>query len=218
MANPSSQRAQTMANTSAVRNTRSMRVGDHTSLSQAANPPSTQQRLQSGIMTNQNYERSQPRTNPTAQRYQPSVSSTNQRSSPYQPMGQRSLPVANPTNQRSQPVAYSSPQPMARFPHQRSLPEAYPSTQQAPRPQAALQPSLLSQQGLAPGEAGPSPRSLGEGKGGLRVRTGRVGRVREWLGLGIPGPVIYRVHGTLGQVRNVFQHFHFLMRLLSTPD
>ena len=57
-----SQRAQTMANTSAVRNTRSMRVGDHTSLSQAANPPSTQQRLQSGIMTNQNYERSQPRT------------------------------------------------------------------------------------------------------------------------------------------------------------
>ena len=108
-------------------------------------------------------------------------------------------------------MAYPSPQPMARFPHQRSLPEAYPSTQQAPRPQAALQalqPTLFSRQGLAPGEAGPSPRSLGEGKGGLRVLTGRVGRVREWLGLGIPGPVIYRVHGSLGQVRNFFQYCH----------
>ena len=32
----------------------------------------------------------------------------------------------------------------------------------------------------------------------LRVLTGRVGKVRDWMGLVLPCPVLYRVHGVLG--------------------
>jgi len=33
---------------------------------------------------------------------------------------------------------------------------------------------------------------------GLRVLTGRVGKVKEWAGLALPCPVLFKVHGTLG--------------------
>merc|ERR1719495_598067 len=35
---------------------------------------------------------------------------------------------------------------------------------------------------------------------GLRVLTGRVGKVKEWAGLALPCPVLFKVHGTLGTV------------------
>lgn len=76
--------------------------------------------------------------------------------------------------------------------------QPYPARRPAGTPALTLTPSLTptpTLPGTGTGRPAGGPRE--PRASGLRVLTGRVGKVREWLGLGLPCPVLYRLHGSL---------------------